>query len=125
MNANLLAAGIFVSLLLLSLWLWLSRSSRGGPTGKTATRGRTTSAAKSLHTLFQPPGRNRDDLKQIKGVGKVIEPELNALGITSFAQIARFTAQDIERVDRVLDFKGRIQREHWVDQARELAKRKR
>ena len=28
---------------------------------------------------------------------------------------------DIERISRILDFKGRIEREHWIEQARILA----
>jgi predicted flap endonuclease-1-like 5' DNA nuclease len=41
--------------------------------------------------------------------------------ITSYEQIANWTAADIERVSRTLDFKGRIERENWVEQARILA----
>lgn len=111
MSSALFAAAVFVLVLLLALWHWLSR----------ATRQPRRSPADSLPRAPLQPGGG-DDLKQIKGVGKVIESRLHALGITSFEQIARFTPEDIERVDKVLDFKGRIQRERWIEQARELAK---
>ena len=63
-----------------------------------------------------------DDLTQISGVGPVIVGKLEALGITTFQQIADFTAQDIERIDGELNFKGRIDRDEWVKQATEFAK---
>jgi predicted flap endonuclease-1-like 5' DNA nuclease len=62
-----------------------------------------------------------DDLKRIRGIGVLIEKRLNALGITAYEQIANWTAADIERVSNTLDFKGRIERENWVEQARILA----
>jgi predicted flap endonuclease-1-like 5' DNA nuclease len=61
-----------------------------------------------------------DDLKRIRGVGVVIEKKLNALGVTSYQDIASWTDADIERVSEALDFKGRIERERWVEQARIL-----
>jgi len=61
------------------------------------------------------------DLKRIRGIGVLIERRLNAMQIATYEQIANWTAQDIERVSRMLDFKGRIERENWVEQARILA----
>lgn len=43
------------------------------------------------------------------------------MGITTYAQVAAFTAEDIARVDEALSFKGRIERDNWVQQATELA----
>lgn len=63
-----------------------------------------------------------DDLSKISGVGPVIVGKLEALGITTFQQIADFTAEDIERIDGELNFKGRIERDEWVKQATEFAK---
>ena len=60
-----------------------------------------------------------DKLTEINGIGPVIEGKLNGLGITTFKQIAEFTAEDIERIDTELNFKGRIEREEWVAQAKE------
>jgi large subunit ribosomal protein L21 len=71
--------------------------------------------------LFEVPAGTADDLKKISGVGPVLEKKLNALGITQYAQIMAFSADDIERVDAVLDFKGRIERENWIEQAKTLA----
>jgi predicted flap endonuclease-1-like 5' DNA nuclease len=63
----------------------------------------------------------RDDLKRIRGIGVLIEKKLNSMGIVAYEQIANWTADDIDRVSQSLDFKGRIERENWVEQARILA----
>ena len=62
-----------------------------------------------------------DDLKKLSGVGPALEKKLNAAGVTSFAQIAAWGAADITEFDEKLSFKGRIEREGWVDQAKALA----
>ncbi len=75
-----------------------------------------------VEQAFARPEGAPDDLKRISGVGPVLEGKLNALGITRFDQIAAFTAEDIAKVDDLLNFKGRIERDDWVAQATELAK---
>lgn len=50
-----------------------------------------------------------------------IKGKLQAVGITTFAQIAAFTPRQIEDIDGQLNFKGRIDREEWVAQAKKLA----
>jgi predicted flap endonuclease-1-like 5' DNA nuclease len=61
------------------------------------------------------------DLKRIRGIGVLIEKRLHSLGVTSYEHIANWTASDIDRISQTLDFKGRIERENWVEQARILA----
>ena len=51
----------------------------------------------------------------------LIEKKLNALGVTRYDQVANWTQSDIERFSEKLDFKGRIERENWVEQARILS----
>jgi len=63
-----------------------------------------------------------DDLKQLSGVGPALEKKLHENGVTSFAQIAGWSADDITDMDAKLSFKGRIEREDWVAQAKTLAK---
>ena len=63
-----------------------------------------------------------DKLTRINGIGPVIHKKLNGLGIETFAQIAAFTQADIDRVNEQLSFKGRIERENWVEQAKKLAR---
>ena len=59
-----------------------------------------------------------DDLKVLSGVGPALEKKLLAAGVTSFAQIAAWTEEDIAAFNEKLSFKGRIEREGWVDQAK-------
>jgi len=63
-----------------------------------------------------------DDLKLLSGVGPALEKKLLAAGVTSFAQIAAWKKSDIVEFDKKLSFKGRIEREDWVKQAKALAK---
>ncbi|PID37030.1 MAG: 50S ribosomal protein L21 [Rhodobacterales bacterium] len=63
-----------------------------------------------------------DDLKQLSGVGPALEKKLHASGVTTFAQIAAWTEADIAEFGEKLSFKGRIEREGWVEQAKKLAK---
>jgi len=62
-----------------------------------------------------------DDLTQLSGVGPALLKKLNAAGITTFAQIAAWTEADVAEFDEKLSFKGRIEREGWIAQAKELA----
>lgn len=62
----------------------------------------------------------KDDVKLISGVGPALEKKMAALGVTSLKQIADFDAKEIERVDAELNFKGRIEREDWIGQAKDL-----
>ncbi|MBU1174465.1 MAG: NADH:ubiquinone oxidoreductase [Alphaproteobacteria bacterium] len=61
-----------------------------------------------------------DDLKKIKGVGPKIEATLHALGVFHFDQIASWDAEAVAWVDERLSFRGRIERENWVAQAKAL-----
>ena len=54
-------------------------------------------------------------------MGPALEKKLHEAGITTFAQIAAWTDEDIAAMDEKLSFKGRIQREGWVEQAKKLA----
>ena len=71
--------------------------------------------------LFDTPDGEADDLKKISGVGPVLEKKLHDLGVTRFSQIAAFTEEDIARVDGALNFKGRIERDDWISQAKGFA----
>jgi len=63
-----------------------------------------------------------DDLKLIAGVGPKIEAILHEIGIYTYAQVAAWKKAEREWVDTYLNFKGRIERDDWVKQAKALAK---
>jgi len=72
--------------------------------------------------LKKPKGGKGDDLKMISGVGPKLEGTLNGLGFWHFEQIAKWKKADVAIVDDELSFKGRIERDDWIKQAKALAK---
>ncbi|MDD2195961.1 MAG: hypothetical protein PHE03_00615 [Bacteroidales bacterium] len=84
--------------------------------------------AKRKHLLdYSSFGRatieEKDDLQMISGIGPFIEERLHAIDIYSLKQISKFTAKDIEKINVVIEyFAGRIERDEWVEQAKELVK---
>ncbi len=62
-----------------------------------------------------------DDLKRVSGIGPKIEGILNDLGVYHFDQISNFTAENVNWVNDHLSFKGRIERESWIEQSKALA----
>jgi len=77
-------------------------------------------AAPKAEAAEAPAGA--DDLKKLSGVGPALEKKLIEGGVTTFAQIAAWTEEDVAAFDEKLNFKGRIEREGWIEQAKELAK---
>lgn len=66
-----------------------------------------------------------DDLTAIVGIGKVFQQTLNDLGVFSYRQIATFGPADIARVNMQLkEFKGRMEQDDWIGQAKDLHFRK-
>lgn len=65
----------------------------------------------------------KDDLKMISGIGPFIEERLHALDIFTHRQISRFTKKDVETINVAIEyFSGRIERDEWVAQAKELVR---
>lgn len=66
----------------------------------------------------------KDNLQSISGVGPKLEQLLNHNGVFYFWQVASWSNEDIDVIDERLDvFKGRIARDDWVSQARQLKSR--
>ena len=64
-------------------------------------------------------------MQTIKGVGPFIEEKLNALGIYTFEQVGNMTPKIEEEVNKAIEFfPGRVKRDEWAKQARELKARK-
>ena len=76
--------------------------------------------ASEIKAIAQVPVR-QDDLKMISGVGPGLEKKLLDAGITSYAQIAALTEDDIAELEaHVVKFAGRIKRDDWIGQAQQL-----
>ena len=72
-------------------------------------------------TLGNAKEEDKDDLKGIKGIGPFLEEKLNALGIYTFEQISKMTPELEDKVNEAIEFfPGRIKRDEWVKQAKEL-----
>ncbi len=80
-----------------------------------------TEAAAAAAPLFKAPAGEGDDLTKIKGIGPVAAGQLNEQGITTYAQIAKLTDKEIEKIDAAMPFSA-DQISDWRDQAKELAK---
>jgi len=67
----------------------------------------------------------KDDLQTIKGIGPFIAEKLYALGIYTFEQIGNMTSEIEEEVNKAIEFfPGRVKRDEWTKQGRELHKKK-
>ncbi|MEC9138262.1 MAG: HEAT repeat domain-containing protein [Candidatus Thermoplasmatota archaeon] len=72
-------------------------------------------------TLGTADEENKDDLKNIKGIGPFLEQKLNALGIYTYEQISNMTPELEEQVNEAIEFfPGRVKRDNWVKQAKDL-----
>ena len=89
---------------------------------KKAAPTKAPAKAKAAEAEAPKAAAGADDLKKLSGVGPALEKKLHAAGVTTFAQIAAWTDADVAAMDEQLSFKGRIEREGWIDQAKELAK---
>lgn len=92
-----------------------------------ADRGQLTADLHALREMQSttPTSSGPDDLKRIRGIGPVIERKLHALGITTYGQISGFDAAAIDKITGELAFfPGRIERDNWVGQARDLMSKK-
>lgn len=73
--------------------------------------------------LAKARGGKADDLKKLKGVGPKLEKELNQAGVFHFDQIASWSKEQVVWADQhLVSFKGRVSRDSWVAQAKELLK---
>ncbi len=71
-------------------------------------------------TVFKKRPARIDDLKLIKGVGKVLEDKLHRIGIYHFRQIAQWSPDQIKAFEKRLSFKNRITRDQWLKQAHQF-----
>ncbi|GLQ77107.1 hypothetical protein GCM10007881_06230 [Mesorhizobium huakuii] len=81
----------------------------------------TAKPAAAKPAAAKPAAGKSDNLRRLIGIGPVNEKLLKAQGVTTFAQIAAWTAADIKRIEDVMNFDGRIARERWIEQAKLLA----
>ena len=77
-------------------------------------------ASKPANLLTEARDGQPDDLKRISGVGPKLEGLLHKNGVFHFDQIAAWSTEEIAYMDDQLSFKGRIERDGWIDQAKQF-----
>ena len=82
--------------------------------------GAAAGKGRAFGLLSAPEGGMKDELGLISGVADKTEHVLNEHGIFHFWQIAAMTDAEAEKVEHDIKFHGRITREEWREQAREL-----
>lgn len=96
-------------------------SGSSSPKQQATTNVDSTPAAPLAPLKFlDAPNGDADDLKKILGIGPVLEEKLNGMGIYHYSQIAEFSDSHIENINTHLSFPGRIERDEWIPQARDL-----
>lgn len=78
-------------------------------------------STRPANLLDEARGGKADDLKKISGVGPKLEGLLHENGVFHFDQIAAWGPAEIAYMDDKLSFKGRIERDGWIDQAKQFA----
>ncbi|WP_208354148.1 50S ribosomal protein L21 [Pseudaestuariivita rosea] len=91
---------------------------------KKAEAAADVTGTKPANLLKEARDGKPDDLKKISGVGPKLEGLLHENGVFHFDQIAAWTPEEIAYMDDQLSFKGRIERDGWLDQASEFAAEK-
>lgn len=62
-----------------------------------------------------------DELTDIRGIGNIIARKLHQLGIYRYKELVALSNDDLERAQMLIpDFERRMNRDRWLDQAREL-----
>ena len=79
---------------------------------------------KPANLLDAPRDGTPDDLKKISGVGPKLEGLLHKNGVFHFDQIAAWSKAEVAYMDDQLSFKGRIERDNWLEQAATFAAEK-
>ena len=77
-------------------------------------------AATETVAPLRAPATEPDDLTLISGIGAATAQKLQAAGIVSYRQLATLGGEQIERLEVTIKRPGRIRRDRWIEQAREL-----
>ena len=77
-----------------------------------------------MGVVYTKKPKEVDDLKQIKGVAKVIEGKLHKAGIYTFRQVVEWEDSAIEAFSEKLSFGGRVRNDAWQEQCAQFHKEK-
>lgn len=92
---------------------------RTGKRARIAEKQRTIVAEPQVQA--RTPGQQTpDDITLVNGIDPAIADRLAGEGVSRLAQIAQWSADDVSDYDAKLGLDGRIAREDWVGQAKDL-----
>jgi len=74
-----------------------------------------------METTAEVVEKTPDDLTVLVGIGPTLAGKLADLGVTTYADIAAWSEADVDAFDRQLKLLGRITRDGWIEQAKQLA----
>lgn len=89
---------------------------------KEAVLNRIRSRSKQLDItrIGKADPRTKDNLKELKGLGNLIDQKFQAIGINTFQQMASLNEYDQKLLNFFLELpQGKIESEKWVDQAKQ------
>ena len=81
-------------------------------------------AAVDLGAVYDSRPEVVDDLKRVRGIAKVMEQKLNAAGIYTFAQIARWSDEAAAEFGVRMAIQGNVDRYNWRSQCAKLHQEK-
>ena len=80
--------------------------------------------AQGTTKLGTPGAGHKDDLKVVNGIGPKMEGLLNKFGVTAWEQLAALSKSEVVKLNEMIEsFPGRIERDEWVKQSKDLCKR--
>ncbi|WP_173934274.1 50S ribosomal protein L21 [Chelativorans sp. Marseille-P2723] len=86
-----------------------------------APKAEATKEQPKAKPLFKAPKGEGDDLTEIKGIGPVAAGQLKEQGLTTFAQLAKLSDEDVAKIDAAMPFSADQIRD-WQEQAKALVK---
>ncbi|MBR9860319.1 30S ribosomal protein S1 [bacterium] len=92
------------------------------PSKEEASAEEVVANAEELMNHIGGAAEEADDLKKINGIGPAYEKKLNEMGINSYAQMSKLDKNSIKILEALTKWPGRVERDDWVGQAKELAK---
>ncbi len=99
-----------------------SQAPKNDRSGSLLARIRQRTKLLDFDRIGHASSREKDNLKQLKGMGPSLEKRFHAIGLYQFKQLASLNPFEEELLNILLELSaGKIQREKWVEQARQLA----
>jgi len=97
----------------------LAAGEKAGPR-RAARKAKPAAAEASAEIGAATDSEVKDDVALISGVGPKLKEKLAGAGVNSLTQIAAWSESEAEKVDTDLELRGRVLRDDWVGQAKDL-----